>query len=442
MRLSRSTLSAIVAVAWAGWAGGGEAQETHHDLLVSSRATNSVKRYDGRSGAYVDDLVPSGTSGLAQTQEILLKGPDILVVGLGTPSVLRFDRRGGAGSPFTSGYVLNGPTKANWGPDGNLYVSQWGSTQSSVAVFDGSSGAFLREATPDLDRPMDQAWDAQGTLYVVSFGSRDVRRYDGSGTLIDVFVPPDEHLEGPVNLWFDEAGDLIIVDWTSGTIQRYSGDDGSHVARLVSGLTNPEGWDVGPDGRLYVGEWNAHRVRPVNLETGEVGSSFTVGGGLGDPNGLLFIERLPDFGLSASATTVSLAAGAASVSLSLTPLRDLAFDAPISLGCTSSSASVTCLPSVSSVTPGSSPAVVDLHLSRTTAAAMPRALILLVLLGTAMAMRGRRVRLGALALLLLSGSSGCGDDPVDPRPSPDVQVVVTASSGALQRSVTITVTGG
>lgn len=425
-------------------AAGASAQEPLYDLLVSSRATNSVKRYDGHTGAYVDDFVPPGSVGLSQTQEVLIKGSDILVVGIGTSAVLRFDRRGGPGSPFTSGYALNGPTKANWGPDGNLYVSQWGDTQSSVAVFDGATGAFIREATPDLDRPMDQAWDSEGTLYVLTFGSRDVRRYDETGNLIDIFVRPDEHLRGPVNLWFDEAGDLLIVDWTSGTIQKYSGTDGAHLAELVTGLTNPEGWDIGPDGRLYVGEWNVHRVRTVDLGTGDVGPNFTVGGGLGDPNGLAFVERLPDFAMSASATSATLSGGSAALLLSLTPLREVPFTDPIALGCSSSSTAVACTVSPTSVTLGDSAANVDVQLSSSASGArIPWVAAILLLLSCA-ARRKRMGTLGRVAVFFLVVSlAGCGKDPTGPGPGPtgNAVVTITAEAGALVRTVTIAVTG-
>ncbi len=438
-------------VAWAtvfGWVlaapGGVLAQVPPYDLLVSSRATNSVKRYDGRTGAFVDDFVPPGGAGLSETQEILVRGDDVFVVGIGTPSVLRFDRRGGPGSSFTSGYLLRGPTKANWGPDGDLYVSQWGSGQTSVAVFDGETGTFVREATPDLDRPMDQAWDAQGTLYVVSFGTRDVRRFDADGSLIDVFVQPDEHLLGPVNLWLDEAGDLIIIDWTGGSIQKYSGADGTHVAQLVSGLTNPEGWDIGPDGRLYVGEWNAHRVRAVDLETGEVGPNFVTGGGLGDPNGLAFLQRPPDFALSAAATSATLVAGSASVSLTLAPLRDVDFEEPIAIRCASSSSAVTCTPSPSTVTLGGAQAVVELRLSRAATAGVPWGFCALLLLVLPALLLRRRAPIRALALAGLVAASGCGSDGTEPVPDPGVnaRVTVTAEAGALVRSLTIDVSGG
>ena len=76
------------------------AQVPGYDLLVSSRGTNSVKRYDGRDGAFVDDFIAPGAGGLAITQEVLL-GPDgqLYVSGRGTSAILKFDRRTGGFSP-------------------------------------------------------------------------------------------------------------------------------------------------------------------------------------------------------------------------------------------------------------------------------------------------------------------------------------------------------
>ena len=50
-------------------------QSGRFDILVSSRSTNSVKRYDAETGAYLGDFVAPGSGGLSTTQEVLF-GPD------------------------------------------------------------------------------------------------------------------------------------------------------------------------------------------------------------------------------------------------------------------------------------------------------------------------------------------------------------------------------
>lgn len=428
------------------------AQDPPIDLLVSSSMTNSVKRYDGRTGEFDRDLVTASSGGLGNTQEVLL-GEDgtLLVSGLDNTAILSYDPRSGKPlGAFTSGYTLSGPTKANWGPDGNLYVSQWGANQSSVAVFDGTTGSFIREATPDLDRPMDQAWDAQGALHVVSFGSQDVRVFDATGTLVDVLVQ-DSRLQGPVNLWF-EGNRWTVVDWQSGTIQQYA-LDGSHLREFASGLFRPEGWDQGPDGHLYVAEWTRNQVQRLDSETGTLLGAFTLGGGLGEPNGVLFMERLPDFDLSADAATVTVSdASNAVVKVSVQPRRGLAFDAPVTLTCTSPTARLVCSLSRSQVELGQQDAEVTVTFQKVGAAGLlgfgGRALPLLLSAGTVLLLslvggsssgRPRLCKIAFMCLLI----SGCGgSEPSAPStPQPETVVpTIEAQGGGLERTVAVAVT--
>jgi len=108
--------------------------QPRYDLLVSSRATSSVKRYDGETGAFLGDFIAPGAGGLSLTQEVRI-GPDgsVFVTGRGNSTVLRFDRRTGTFlGPVTSGYPLDQPTKMTIA-EGRIYVSQWGQVRSSVA---------------------------------------------------------------------------------------------------------------------------------------------------------------------------------------------------------------------------------------------------------------------------------------------------------------------
>ncbi|NNF56684.1 MAG: hypothetical protein HKN04_00440 [Rhodothermaceae bacterium] len=49
-----------------------QAQSMTPDLLVSSRNTNSVKRYDGTTGTYLGDFVAPGAGGIAAPQDVAL----------------------------------------------------------------------------------------------------------------------------------------------------------------------------------------------------------------------------------------------------------------------------------------------------------------------------------------------------------------------------------
>lgn len=423
-----------------------------YDLLVSSRSTNSVKRYNGQTGAYIDDFIEPNAGGLNTPQEVLV-GPDghLLVDGRFTDHVLKFHRRTGEFlGRFSSGYTLDEPTKMSYGPDGDLYVSQWGQQQSTIARFNGTSGSYIDDATPPLQQGMSAAWDSSDALYVVSFGSRDVRRFNADGSLHDVFTS-GKNLQGPVNLWFDESGDLLVVDWQAGSVERFSGQDGTFVSTFITGFTNVEGWAVGPDDALYVADWAQNRVNRYDASTGAFLGTFASGGGLQQPNSVLFVERLATFTLSAPIGSDTVAAGSpASFAITVTPDPDVGFDEEITLSCVSPPVGIACSFASASLSP------TDVALSTTltisTSAIVSQAgagrllliLSVILILGVSCRKRDRRtsfrVGLGLAALIVLFVGA-CGGTSIEPSPNARVEsIAVEASAPALSRTIVIRLT--
>ena len=429
-------------------------QADGYDLYVSSRDTNSIKRYDGVTGAYLDDFIAPGSGGLSTTQEVAV-GPDgrLYVSGRGTDAILAYDARTGAFlGPFTTGYPLDEPTKMTFGPDGLLYVSQWGQQQSSVARFDALTGAFIDQATEDLDEPMAHAWDEDGNLYVVSFGSRDVRRYTPAGDFIDVFID-DPALAGPVNLWFVGDG-LHIIDWQTGSVRVYDADTGEFRQVLVSGMNRAEGWAYDPDGRLYIADWADDVVAQFDGATGAPLGVFARGGGLGSPNGLLFVERFADFRLLGPTAALEVTRGqSVEVSLQVTPDRDLAFDEPVTLSCVDPPAGVSCSFTPASVVPGLEGGSVQLtlDLAQSQAASRPLATGVALGLGAMLALfaigyrtrrrsggepgqRPMRAPLYLGALMALAVFTSCGGEQTPPTVA---TVEIAGVAGDLSHSTAI-----
>lgn len=260
------------------------------DLYVSSRNTHSVKRFDGRSGEFLGDFVAPRAGGLDSTQSLAF-GPDgaLYVSGRGNRHILKFDPDSGEFlGPFTSGYELDNPTKMSFGPDGKLYVSQWGETQSSVARFDGSSGAFIDEVTPNLNQGMAHAWNAQGVLFVASFGDRNVCSYGSDGQRLRT-LPGS--LQSAVNLWFDEGGDLMVLDWQAGSVLRFDPASGEARGTFIKGMTRSEGVTTGPDGELFIADWQQNAIHRYDSKSGKFLGVFAKGHGLLQPNSLIFGPR-------------------------------------------------------------------------------------------------------------------------------------------------------
>jgi DNA-binding beta-propeller fold protein YncE len=116
-------------------------------LLVSSGETDSVIRYDGTTGAFIDI--------------------------------------------FASGRGLAGPNGMSFGPDGNLDVGS--AKDNRVLRYDGTTGAFIDAFIPagsgGLGEPDGIAFGPDGNLYVVNESAANVLRFDGTtGAFIDIFA--------------------------------------------------------------------------------------------------------------------------------------------------------------------------------------------------------------------------------------------------------------
>ena len=118
------------------------------DLFVSSSFNDSVKEYNGNTGAFVTDFVPSGSGGLDRPEGLVF-GPNgnLFVSSYLTSSVLEYNGTTGA---FVTAFVpqqsggLTGPVGLAFGPNGNLFVSNFVSGSfGSVLEYNGATGAFV-----------------------------------------------------------------------------------------------------------------------------------------------------------------------------------------------------------------------------------------------------------------------------------------------------------
>lgn len=258
-------------------------------FYVSSRNSHAIKLFDA-AGKYIRDIVTSGSGNLSYPQEVLYHSSKaLLVTGRGNTYIKKYDISTGVYlGNFTSGYLLDNPTKTTIWKDSLLYVSQWGVTQNKVARFDLSTGAYVDEFTSiGISNAGGHAWDTLGNLYVAKYGTGgngEVLKFDPTGIFIGVFIPTGI-ISGPVNLWFDNTNALYVEDWTLGKVFKFNGSTGSYISTLVTGLTNAEGFAFDKIGNLYLCDWTSNVI--YKYGTSSTLTPFITSGGLMAPNSIL-----------------------------------------------------------------------------------------------------------------------------------------------------------
>lgn len=260
------------------------AQEIY-TVFVSSRGNSSVKTYD-LEGNYQGNFVASGYGGLSGTEDILFH-PDgrILVTGFQNTAIKSYDGESGVYlGDFSSGYVLDSPSKMSIGPDSLIYITQWGTTQNKVVRFD-LDGIFVDEFTAvGVPNGLGHIWDENGDFYIAQYGNGGngiIHRFgpDGQdkGTFINSAI-----IQGPTNIWWGPEGDMYITDWTIGNAVRYSAT-GIYKGVWATGMVNPEGVTTLPNGDILIGDWGVDAVHRFDSLGTKLGF-FNTAGGLADPN--------------------------------------------------------------------------------------------------------------------------------------------------------------
>ena len=232
--------------------------DTVPELYVSSRDSDEVLHYDGSTGAFLgafvtdDPFTPFDESGGLEHPTGLTFGPDnnLYVNSFDTTQVLRYDATGTFTGTFATLPPSTQPVGIAFGPGPtpNLYVSSF--TQNEVLNYD-SAGTFLGrfvtndpatqgvDETGGLSLAAELIFDAAGNLLVSSAGSNQVLRYDGTtGQFQDVFAPlrPVQINEpaGPTGMAFSPTGDLFVASIGTNRVLRYDGVTGGFISVFVA----------------------------------------------------------------------------------------------------------------------------------------------------------------------------------------------------------------
>ena len=160
-----------------------------------------------------------------------------------------------------------------------------------VSGFSGDGGAAT---SARLRAPRVVEADANGNLYITDTENHRLRKVDATGKITtlagtgtagysgDNGPATSAQLNNPHGVAIDGAGNIYIADSPNQRIRRISpagiittvagtgssGYNGDNIAATTARLNYPKGVEVGPDGAIYIGDANNHRVRRVDLSTG------------------------------------------------------------------------------------------------------------------------------------------------------------------------------
>ncbi len=270
-------------------------------VLVSGWNSSNVLGYD-ETGSFTGALLTAG-NGLSLAHSLTM-GPDgyVYVTSYGTDTVIRYDLKTGTslGVFVTAGSGgLNGPSNAVFGPDGRLYVT--GLLSNAIHVYSGTDGGSLGTVVAGLSGAESLLFNDAGNLLLVSGPGNTVLEYDTTGVFQGVFVSPGNGLSNPHDGVFGPDGTFYLSAFGTNKVLAYNGATGAFIDVFVQddpgtpaidesgGLASAHGLLFGRDGDLYVTSFSSNQVLRYNGATGAFIDVFiSAGNGLSGATDVLF----------------------------------------------------------------------------------------------------------------------------------------------------------
>lgn len=212
------------------------------DLYVASTTSQSVVRFDGDDGSYIEEFITTDMDqgGLFFSPTALLFAP--------LPA-----------APVPPGFY----------PD-LLVSSSAPGFEDKVLRFEGDTGDLIEALLPPtgatFDGPKGLAFDSNDNLYVSNKDDQQVFRYSTSLGRFEVFIDdtPANELTGPDYITFN-AGDFLYVS-NLGMVQRYD-QNGNLIAASDISVNTPRGLLIGPGDDLFIANRLGNEVLRFDFDT-------------------------------------------------------------------------------------------------------------------------------------------------------------------------------
>jgi DNA-binding beta-propeller fold protein YncE len=163
------------------------------------------------------------------------------------------------------------------GPDGNLYISEYG-VVDRIQVF-SPQGKYLKhwgafgEGEEDFQRPMAVVYDGDQLLYIADTVNNRIKACTLDGQLSHMFGEPGENpgqFSFPYDLDVGEDGNIYTLEWSGHRVQKWSakgewlGSWGS-VGSGASQLSEPWGISLTSE-NAFVADTLNHRIQIIPLK--------------------------------------------------------------------------------------------------------------------------------------------------------------------------------
>jgi sugar lactone lactonase YvrE len=233
-------------------------------VYISDENTNNIYRYDS-DGTYLGVFAvgPKGASGMA-----LDSSGNLYVAGSFSNTIEKFSPTGVDLGVFST-VGLNNPIDIKFGPDGNLYASNFfGGGHIEQIAPNGTATPFGNAGT----NRHGLAFDSSGNLYASDYGANNITEFAPNGSATSFAA---SNLHGPTGLAFDTVGNLYVANAGTNNVVEFS-PNGTYLGVFAStGLAGPAGMAFDGAGNLYVA--NGNKVSEYSPAGSYLGAFANVG---------------------------------------------------------------------------------------------------------------------------------------------------------------------